>query len=149
MPYPRSLKVVATRSCRKLRACCASTGGEGNSEKCLRIGTDNRASHHSSASAFDHRAETVQGAQLLHRSPGACPRAQTAPNEIAYRRDSRMFTACGQISMNQIRMGALIGCPNRWLSTESNFCRNRNLNWGTHKSRTRGSLSRAGKIASD
>jgi hypothetical protein len=53
------------------------------------------------------------------------------------------------ISMNQILMGALIGFPNCRLSTEPNVCQNLHLNWGTRKTRTRGSVWRIDKIASD
>jgi hypothetical protein len=53
-----------------------------------------------------------------------------------------------RIAVNQIFMGAPIGCPKPPLSTEAKPSRNRHLSWGTHKSRTRGSISRVRKIVS-
>jgi hypothetical protein len=41
---------------------------------------------------------------------------------------------------NEIVMGSPIGCPNRHSATRPNHFGNRHLSWGTHKSRTRGSV---------
>ena len=54
-----------------------------------------------------------------------------------------------RIALNQILMGAPIGCPNRLHLNRPNFRRSRHVNWGTHKSRTRGSVWKARRIVSD
>jgi death-on-curing protein len=67
---------VATRSCRKLRACCASTGGEGNSEKCLRIGIDER-----DVLALHDRLLALHGGAVGLRDDGLLKSALARPQQ--------------------------------------------------------------------
>jgi hypothetical protein len=86
-----------------------------------------------------------------------CPRAHRqqrmvlkigSDRKVGGRRNASNTLAL-KIGTKEILMGAPIGCPNPRSSTVPNVCQNLHLNWGTHKTRTRGSISRTDKIASD
>lgn len=70
------------------------------------------------------------------RSPGACPGAQSAENQIPDHRETRIFAAHHGILGERNSYG----CPKPPLSTEAKPFRNWHLSWGTRKSRTRGSV---------
>jgi len=46
-------------------------------------------------------------------------------------------------------MGTPIGCPNGGLSTELSPVETDTWSWGTHRSRTKGSIAKARKIVND
>jgi hypothetical protein len=91
--------------------------------------------------AINNHVSCMTGKDWLYVSLNACLGLNRRRLRSSVVRKTAFLLPPVRISVKQILMGAPIGCPKPPLSTEAKPSRNRHLSWGTHKSRTRGSLA--------